>query len=106
MILWTALIWTAVFKVPLGWKRIGAILVIVFGLVLNQVAPLMNATFSWAVLLVFSMALANACGSVCNEYALKRVSGVDLNLQNIHLYTWCLQLAIVTLAFTNPGQLT
>lgn len=105
MILWTALIWTAVFKVPLGWKRIGAILTIVFGLVLNQAAPLMHATFSWAVLLVFSMALANASGSVCNEYALKRISGVDLNLQNIHLYSWCFGLGVVTLAATDHTKL-
>lgn len=104
-VLWTALFWTTVFKVALGWKRIGAILTIVFGLVLNQVAPLMHATFSWTILLVFSMALANASGSVCNEYALKRVSGADLNLQNIQLYTWCFMLGVVTLAATDHTKL-
>jgi hypothetical protein len=105
MVLWTALIWSLVFKVSLGWRRILPLFTIVFGLVLNQVEPLRHATFSWAILLVFSMALANACGSVCNEYALKKRADVDINLQNIHLYTWCFGLAMATLAFTDYWQL-
>jgi len=105
MILWTALIWTTVFKVPLGMQRSSALMVIMFGLCLNQVQPLLRAHFSPAVFFVCLMALANACGSVCNEYVLKRRPDLDLNLQNAMLYSWCFLLSTFLLAITDHRKL-
>jgi hypothetical protein len=105
MILWTALIWGCMFKVPLGSVRLGGIGVIFFGLVVNRVGDMSGAKFSWAFLLVILMTVTNATGSVLNEYALKFNRELDINLQNVILYSMCIVFSVMILAVRSPSHL-
>jgi len=106
MILWTALIWGVVFRAPLGSIRLYGIAVIFSGLVVNRVGSVSAASFSWAFLLVMLMTVTNATGSVINEYALKWNNAIDINLQNMILYTWCAIFSVVVLACRSPHHLS
>mmetsp|Transcript_119365 Transcript_119365/g.266608 ORF Transcript_119365/g.266608 Transcript_119365/m.266608 type:complete len:454 (-) Transcript_119365:162-1523(-) len=88
-IVWTALFWWMVFRTPLGWFRLLSILTVVIGLILNQVPNLFKAHVSWAFVWVMIMTLCNTVGSVVNEYAMKRTKGMNINLQNMMLYSAC-----------------
>jgi len=105
MILWTAAIWKLVFRTDLGSTRTAAILVIFAGLVVNQFAHQNAGKFSWAFLIVTSMTLCNATGSVANEFALKRSKGLDINIQNAVLYTLCIIFSLVLLLIDDPSRL-
>jgi len=107
MILWTAGLWRFVFKVPLGWARLSGIGVVFAGLVLNKVAStLTSGAYSWRFMWVVAMTLCNAAGGVANEYALKRNSGLDINVQNITLYSFCSIFTAVILLVTDPARLS
>lgn len=105
MILWTASLWRFVFKVPLGRIRLLGILVVFLGLVVNKVAStLSSGEISWRFLWVVAMTLCNSAGSVANEYALKRNSGLDINVQNMLLYIFCTLFTAVILLLTDPTR--
>jgi len=105
MILWTAGLWKGVFKVPLGRTRLIGILVVFIGLIVNKVAStLISREISWRFLWVVAMTLCNSIGSVANEYALKRNSGLDINVQNMLLYVFCTLFTAVILLITDPWR--
>jgi len=103
MILWTALIWRAVFHTALGLTRWFGIFVIFAGLTMNRVGC---SAFTWAFLWVILMTMTNAFGSVANEFALKRSRKLDINVQNAILYVACASFAILLLALDEPSRLT
>merc|ERR1719247_931881 len=105
MIFWNALIWCYVFQGRLGSQRLLAICGVFVGLCMNQVVPLMNSSISPAVLLVCLAAFTNASASVANEFAMKRNEGLDINLQNSVLYSFCATFGIVYVAIFNPERL-
>jgi drug/metabolite transporter (DMT)-like permease len=105
-VIFTAIIWCIVFKATLGCHRNLAIGGVFLGLFVNQATPLMNATWSPAIVLIVAMALTNSCASVSNELAIKQNSGMDLNLQNSVLYAFCSFAALLYLATQNPAKLT
>jgi drug/metabolite transporter (DMT)-like permease len=105
MILWTASLWRFVFKVPLGRIRLLGISVVFMGLVVNKVAStLSSGEITWRFLWVVAMTLCNSAGSVANEYALKRNSGLDINVQNMLLYIFCTLFTAVILLLTDPQR--
>merc|ERR1719281_369005 len=110
-IIWTAVAWSFVFKMDLGQRRWLAILGIFAGLVLNQLSLVHHhQSFNFAILLVVAGTLLNACGSVSNEFAMKRCEEVDINLQNILLYslTSCASFTLFMMlhpeTFTRPNR--
>merc|ERR1719316_2207467 len=105
VIFFNAMIWCFVFKSDLGMTRIGLLFAVFAGLCINQIPPLMNATLSWSVLLVLAMTLTNAFASVSNEYAIKQNAGLDLNMQNTVLYSFCSLSAFIYLAVLHPDKL-
>lgn len=105
MILWTAFIWRCIFRSHLGPIRLFGIAVIFAGLVLNRLGSYYNGGFGWGFLLVMLMTITNACGSVVNEWALKRNRALDINIQNSVLYSMCIFFSFVVLRARNPGHL-
>jgi len=106
MILWTAAMWRCVFNVELGWTRLSGIFIVFLGLVVNKVFSSKSAGgFSWMFLWVLLMTLCNAAGSVANEYALKHNKALDINVQNMVLYSFCVTCSILFLACTDPARL-
>jgi hypothetical protein len=106
MILWTAAMWRCVFSVELGWTRLAGIFVVFLGLVVNKVfSSKSSGDFSWMFMWVLLMTLCNAAGSVANEFALKQNKALDINVQNMVLYSFCVACSIVFLGATDPGRL-
>lgn len=89
MIIWTAILWRTAFKTPLGWTRMVAIGVILIGLVVNQVPNLSSGLMTLTCLWVLLMTFCNSVGSVVNEYAMKFSFGLNINVQNMILYSSC-----------------
>lgn len=107
LILWTALFWIATFKISLGMQRSQALFLLTVGLVLNQVTPLVQATFNLpAILLVCLMSVFNAAGSVCFEFVVKQQATLDLNLQNVVLYFWGILSGLIYLAIWDSQKLS
>jgi len=106
MILWTAAMWRCVFNVQLGWTRLGGIFIVFLGLVVNKVfSARSSGEFSWMFMWVLLMTLCNAFGSVANEYALKQNRALDINVQNMVLYSFCVVCSLVFLAATDPARI-
>jgi len=106
MIIWTAAMWRCVFNVELGWTRLGGIFVVFLGLVVNKVfSAKSSGDFSWMFMWVLLMTLCNAAGSVANEFALKQNKALDINVQNMTLYGFCVTCSLVFLVATDPGRL-
>jgi hypothetical protein len=106
VLLWNAAIWTVVFQVSLNCKRIIALLGIFCGLVINQIQPLLSATWTPSVLLVCGMAFLNASASVMQEFAFKQNMHLDINLQNAISCIFGIVAAGVYLAFAAPLKLS
>jgi len=106
-ILWTALIWWFVFRGSLGHVRLAGITLLFSGMVLNRAGHfyLDHHAFSWQFLWVLVMTLANASGSVANEFAIKRNAQLDLNLQNSILYSMSIFLLLCLLAVADTPRL-
>jgi drug/metabolite transporter (DMT)-like permease len=106
MILWTACMWRCVFNVQLGWARLGGIFIVFLGLVVNKVfSSRSSGDFSWMFMWVLLMTLCNAAGSVANEYALKQNRSLDINVQNMVLYSFCVVCSLAFLAATDPARI-
>merc|ERR1719281_2066373 len=106
MILWTAAMWRCVFNVELGWTRLAGIFVVFLGLVVNKVfSSKSSGEFSWMFLWVLLMTLCNAAGSVANEYALKQNKALDINVQNMVLYTFCICCSFMFLVITDHQRI-
>jgi hypothetical protein len=106
MILWTAAMWRCVFNVELGWTRLGGIFIVFLGLVVNKLfSAKSSGEFSWMFMWVLLMTLCNAAGSVANEFALKQNKALDINVQNMVLYSFCVACSIVFLCATDPSRL-
>jgi len=107
VILWTAAIWRCVFNVELGWTRMCGIGVVFLGLVVNKVfSTRSSGEFSWMFLWVMLLTSCTAAGCVANEFALKKNRDLDINVQNMVLYGFCVVCAFVLLAATDPGRVT
>jgi len=106
IIFFNAAIWCVVFRSTLGLRRNLALCMVFVGLCVNQIGPLLTSSISPMVLLVLLMAFTNAVASVANEFAIKQNSGLDLNLQNAVLYSFCLIWAIVYIVVSKPQKLT
>jgi hypothetical protein len=104
-ILWTAGLWRMVFWTPLGNNRITAIVILVSGLMLNQCGTITSRTLSWGVAWVLVMTFCNSAGSVLTEFAFKRNSGLDINLQNMILYLFCILSCMSLIFFKEPELL-
>jgi len=102
----TAALWCVVFKSKLGWERNLALSGVFLGLCVNQITPLLSASLSAAVFIILAMAMTNACGSVANEYAIKQNAGLDLNMQNAVLYSFCIVWALLYIVILKPAKLT
>jgi len=89
MLIWNALLWTVVFRAPIGRMRWFSILLLFLGCVVNQLPAFFRAEFTLGVLWAFLLAFSNAAGAVANEYAMKRKAAMDINLQNCILYFFC-----------------
>merc|ERR1719436_1372389 len=107
MIVWTAVMWRFVFRTPLGWTRLGGIFLVFIGLIISKAfASAKSGEWSWMFIWVLAMALCNAAGSVANEFALKHNRTLDLNVQNIVLYTFCVLFSLIFLAIQDPVRYT
>lgn len=89
MLIWNAVLWTIVFRAPIGRVRWFAILLLFVGCIVNQLPAFFRAEFTWGILWAFLLAFSNAAGGVANEYAMKRKAAMDINLQNCILYFFC-----------------
>mmetsp|Transcript_56566 Transcript_56566/g.151443 ORF Transcript_56566/g.151443 Transcript_56566/m.151443 type:complete len:488 (-) Transcript_56566:73-1536(-) len=89
MLIWNAVLWTIVFRAPIGRMRWFAIALLFLGCVVNQLPAFFHADFSFGVCWAFLLAFSNAAGGVANEYAMKRKAAMDINLQNCILYFFC-----------------
>jgi drug/metabolite transporter (DMT)-like permease len=106
MILWTAAMWRCVFRVELGWTRLGGILIVFVGLIVQKVfSSRSSGEFSWMFVWVLLMTLCNAAGSVANEFALKRNRALDINVQNMVLYSFCVGCSLLFLCATDPRRI-
>lgn len=107
VVIWTAASWYLVYKVPLKRIRIFGIMILLVGLLINRFSVASDAAASnWAFLSVVFMTLCNALGAVTNEFALKRNAELDINVQNMLLYTMCASTSICILALSNPIRLS
>merc|ERR1719453_1065074 len=75
------------------------------GLCLNQFMPLLNAQWNPLILMVCAMALCNASASVANEFAMKQNAGLDINIQNAVLYSFCVVSSLAYCWVVNPVKL-
>jgi len=105
VLLWNAGMWTVVFQVSLNAKQVIALLGIFCGLVVNQIEPLLSATWTPSILLVCGMAFINALASVVQEFALKQKMHLDINLQNAISCIFGLAVALVYLMLKAPAKL-
>jgi len=90
-LIWAALIWTAVFGLPLSrmrWLGMGGI---ILGCCVNQIPKWIHEGGVGAgdgMLLSLFFAFLTGAAGVLNEYVLKKTSGIDINLQNsVHYFT-------------------
>ena len=104
VILWTAGIWRCVFNAELGWKRICGIFIVFLGLLVNKAFS--TGEFSWMFLWVLTLTSCTAAGCVANEFALKKNKALDINVQNMVLYSFCVVCSFVFLAVTDPDRVT
>jgi len=106
LILWTGAFWKFAFGAPLGNMRLAGMVVIVCGGILAQVTrPSSGGQFSFLVVWVLLMTMCNAAGSVSNEFALKRSAGIDINIQNMILYSMGVGYGILYLLATDSSRL-
>mmetsp|Transcript_8887 Transcript_8887/g.27624 ORF Transcript_8887/g.27624 Transcript_8887/m.27624 type:complete len:490 (-) Transcript_8887:58-1527(-) len=89
MLIWNAVLWTLVFRAPIGRARWLSILLLFLGCIVNQLPTFFRSEFTLGVLWAFLLAFSNAAGGVANEYAMKRKAAMDINLQNCILYFFC-----------------
>jgi len=101
-LIWNAVIWMAIFKVNIGWRRVFAIIGVLLACTANQVPAMLRSEFSWNVLYAFLLAFLNAAGGVVCEFAMKRKAAMNINLQNAIIYTSCSSLALLYLAAFRP----
>lgn len=106
VLLWSASIWAVVFQVSLNGKRIIALLGIFSGLIINQIEPLLSATWTPAVFLVCGMAFLNAFASVMQEFALKQNMHLDINIQNAISCVFGIVAALAYLTLAAPAKLS
>jgi len=102
-LVWNALIWMMIFKVPIGVLRWMAIAGVIVGCSANQVPSAIRSGFTWGVMYAFLLAFLNASGGVCCEYAMKMKASMDINLQNAIIYASCSGLALMYLAVFRSG---
>jgi len=104
MLVWNALIWCATFQQSISASRWLAIGGIFLGCSINQIPKMLNDDVSpgicWALLLAF----CNAAGAVANEYAMKQRAAIDINLQNVILYTLCGSFVLIGLTISEPSH--
>jgi drug/metabolite transporter (DMT)-like permease len=90
-LIWAALIWTAVFGLPLSRTRWAGMGGIILGCCVNQIPTWLHdrsvgaGEGMWLSLL---FAFLTGAAGVLNEYVLKKTRGLDINLQNVvHYFT-------------------
>lgn len=106
-VFWAAVFWKCVFKADLGWARICGTALVLAALVINRIPSMVHrdsSTPGWAWLLLLSF--ANAAGSVANEYALKRHRALDINIQNMVLYSGCAFCCFVYLLGSDAARIS
>jgi drug/metabolite transporter (DMT)-like permease len=106
MILWTACFWKCWFFESLGWVRDIGITTIILGAMMMLFHRYDGGHWSWTFLWVLAMTLCNACGSVANEFALKRSKELDINIQNMVLYAVCILCSACFILLLDPVLLT
>merc|ERR550537_308614 len=82
-----------------------ALVGVFIGLCMNQVLPLMSASWNPFIMMVCVMAFCNASASVANEFAMKQNAGLDINIQNAVLYTFCVISSIAYCWVVNSVKL-
>jgi hypothetical protein len=95
-LVFTALIWCLAFHAELGHRRWAAILGILFASTATQVENFFR-TADFSALYVLLLTFVNALATVSNEVFLKSKEHLDINTQNILLYTLCSGAAALTL---------
>eukprot|EP00928_Gymnodinium_smaydae_P009034 TRINITY_DN13332_c0_g1_i4.p1 TRINITY_DN13332_c0_g1~~TRINITY_DN13332_c0_g1_i4.p1 ORF type:complete len:684 (+),score=41.54 TRINITY_DN13332_c0_g1_i4:74-2125(+) len=105
-VVWTAILRKLLMRAELGQTRVCAIGVIVLGMCLHLLVSVRRGLhLSWGLSWVLCMTFVNALASVCNEKALKSSTDLDINEQNIVLYSLQVPLCIITLALWHPLHL-
>jgi uncharacterized membrane protein len=105
-IVFVAILWALAFATPLGATRWMAIGLICVASVLVQLPGMKNAVLDPMVGVALLLTFSNATATVCNEKALKRSAGLDINVQNMILYTMCSSFTfVVSLSLRGPGIL-
>lgn len=107
MLLWTTAFWKIRFRAELGWGRSAAVVLCFSGLCLNQAAHVSmdGGRFGTSVGWILLMTQSNSLGAVLNEHALKRSMEVDINIQNMLLYSICFLCSIVLLLWLHPAKI-
>lgn len=103
MLIWNALIWTVTFRQRISMTRWVAILGIFVGCTLNQVPALVGSRFSYGIFWALLLAFMNAASAVANEYAMKKRAALDINMQNIILYSLCGSFVLIVLTIVKPA---
>jgi hypothetical protein len=108
VILWTALMWKTVFGGVLGSTRLGGISLIVIGSMLAmRTVPTIHSLGQLKPFgLVLAMTLSNAGASVVNEFAMKANLALNINMQNLILYSCGVAFFAGFLALTSPKDLS
>jgi len=106
LIIWTAILWRMVFRAPLGRFRLLSLLTVVIGLILNQIPNLLKEHVSVAFVWVMIMTWCNTAGSVLNEYAMKISKDLNINFQNMILYSACMFCNVLFLLASDGTRLS
>merc|ERR1719387_3180218 len=98
-IVFNAVLWFVMFRAPVTGQKVLALGLLTLGCIVNCVQPGFSIYVDRHVLLVVSCALLAALGCVLNEYFVKRDVAMDLNIQNLILYSetcvFCLCLVAI-----------
>lgn len=104
-IIFNAILWYVAFRTPLGLQKCFALLILTIGCVVNAIQPGMTLHFDVHILIVISSAFLSALGCVLNEYCFKRQFQMDLNIQNLVLYSETAICCLILIAVVHPERL-
>lgn len=104
-IIFNAILWYVAFRTPLGLQKCLALFVLTVGCVANSIQPGMTVHFDVHILIVICSAFISALGCVLNEYCFKRQFQMDLNIQNMILYSETTICCLILIAVVHPERL-
>lgn len=104
-ILFNAVLWFIVFRRPFGFQRSIALVVLVFGCVVNSITPGFALYIDTGIIWVVMSAFIASLGCVLNEYFMKKDFTMDIFIQNAVLYIETSLCCVIIILYVDASRL-